>query len=265
MEPPRSKAEPLPCVQAPCPDTPHARPSLRSACFLQQQADRLALTGEGCSCIVLTLGGGSSDDARRFELGSAGVAVRTHAREPQQLMVAQEEGHVHFLDLRLPGSRPSLARSLPPGESALYDADWSAHDTYLVGGVCGGRWVAWDLRKAGIAAPQHAGDAQQGGCTSFRFSPAGRSFATAGTGGEVLVYHIQPAEAAAASMWAPTPTRLAHDLPTRVSGLSWMHVTTPAPMLVGAADRRVCVWSLPSATMNGVEAAQQFPRPMALL
>ena len=40
-----------------------------------------------------------------------------------------------------------------------------------------------------------------------------------------------------------SPPRLfAHDLPTRVAALSWLH--TPQPMLLGAADSKVFVWAV---------------------
>ena len=254
----------------------------RSACFLQH-SDKLALTGDGCACVVLTLDGSatSAANSRRVALGSPGVAVRTHAREPHQLMVAQEDGQIHFLDLRAPTARPSLARAVPLGDAdagGLFDADWSPHDPYLVGGVCGGRWLVWDLRIAGAAAPpQHAGDAQPGGATAFRFAPATpQTFATAGTGGELLVHGLATTPSLEASRHhfhvgigalAPAPLRLGHDLPTRVSALAWLHVTMPSPMLVGSVDSKVCLWAATGGGGGGNGGVEQgYPQePMRLL
>ena len=66
---------------------------------------------------------------RTIRLRSAGVSVRAHANEPEQLMIAEDEGHVHFVDLRVASARPSLTRSLPPSfgpldAGGLRDADW---------------------------------------------------------------------------------------------------------------------------------------------
>lgn len=257
----------------------------RSACFLQQPG-KLALTGDGCACVVVTLDGSANTDAntRRIPLASPGVSVRAHAREPHQLMVAQEEGQLHFVDLRAPSARPSLSRSVPLGDAdagGLYEADWSPIDLYQVGGVCGGRWLLWDLRFAGSASPpQHVGDAHPGGGTAFKFAPmTPRTFATAGTGGEVLVHTLAPATAdvvvaggahpfhASHASWAPAPTRLGHDLPTRVAALSWLHAGDAMPMLAGAADSKVCLWAAGAqqggAAVGALGGVEQ--QPMALM
>ena len=243
----------------------------RSCCFLQPTADRLVVTGDDCRChIVQVAHAGASAGAgpapaaveRTLALGSPGVVVRTHSREPSQLMIAEEDGKIHFIDLRAPaGARPSLSRDLPAGEAdagGLRDADWSAFDPYLVGGVCGKRWVVWDLRQPGLAPPPHTGDAQPSGALCFRWHPSSASFATAAATGEhtrahVQLHELQPADNApatgAASGWAAVvgaaaaaPRLFAHDLPTRVAALAWLPAT--APLLLGACDTKVCLWSV---------------------
>jgi hypothetical protein len=137
----------------------------RSCCYLQQrQAEQLAVTGDGCQLHILNLAA-SEPVLRRQTLSSPGVAVRSHPREPEQLMVAQDDGNVHFIDLRvpndrpslsLPNERPSLSRYIPAADTdpaGCCDADWSLDDPYLVGGVVGSRWVAWDLRQPGRCPP----------------------------------------------------------------------------------------------------------------
>jgi len=156
--------------------------------------------------MTLPDGGGSAAKPtclveRSLTLRSVGVRVATHEREPDQLMVAEDEGHVHFVDLRVASARPSLTRSLPPSFGAfdaggLRDADWSRHDPYLLGGVCGSQFVGWDLRHPGLCPPPIVGDAHPGGANTFRWSPFGADFATAGTTNEV------PARASAALLHA---------------------------------------------------------------
>lgn len=240
---------------------------MRSVCFLQRSAERIALTGDGCTCLVLTLASGCGSapaEVRRYALDSPGVAVRTHSREPQQLMVAQDGGHVHFLDLRVPSHRPSLSRFVPLDDGdagGLIDADWAPRDPYLVGGVCGSRWLAWDLRQPGLAPLPHSGDAQPSACTHFRWSTSSErtSFATCGATGGAYVHHVQHADSGP-SAWAAASTKLTHDLPTRVASLSWIHSHPAMPqMLVGCADTKVCIWALPSA------AAATHERPAMLL
>lgn len=104
---------------------------LRSCCFLEQSPDRIAVTGDACRCAVLQLEAAAKVE-RIVQLRAPGVAVRAHSREPQQLMIAQEDGQVHFVDLRVPGGRPSLSRGLPPSSldsGGLRDADWCAAAT----------------------------------------------------------------------------------------------------------------------------------------
>jgi hypothetical protein len=172
-------------------------------------------------------------------------------------MIAEEDGKVHFVDLRMPGTRPSLSRDLPAGETdpgGLRDADWSSCDPYHVGGVCGKRWFVWDLRQAGVAPKPYVGETQLSGALCFRWHPYAASFATAGATVEPSRAHVQlndlqPVDAApttgAAAGWAvgaASPPRLfAHDLPTRVATISWLY--TQPPLLLGAADTKVCLWS----------------------
>jgi len=228
---------------------------LRSCCFLEQSPDRIAVTGDACRCAVLQLEAAAKVE-RIVQLRAPGVAVRAHSREPQQLMIAQEDGQVHFVDLRVPGGRPSLSRGLPPSSldsGGLRDADWSPADYYLVGGVCGARWVAWDLRQAGLSPPPQSGDSQPSGALAFRWHPHSPHFATAGAAGGVHVHTLQqpdlhvhghmPSHAAPSAYGeANFDVTLAHELPTRVGSISWLH-TRPA-MLVGAADTKVCVWAV---------------------
>uniref|UniRef100_A0A7S2JBT2 Uncharacterized protein n=1 Tax=Haptolina brevifila TaxID=156173 RepID=A0A7S2JBT2_9EUKA len=240
------------------PSTVAAGP-LRSACFLERAPDRLALTGDTCCAIVLQLAAGHGPVIERtVQLRSPGVAVRTHPREPQQLMIAQEDGAVHFVDLRAKGSKPSLSRGLAPGDAAaggLRDADWSPFDVNLIGGVCGGRWVVWDLRRAGLSPPPQSGDSQPSGALAFRWAPGSRRFATAGTAGGLHVHTLQQTVLHAHAPSAPASTfgdtsfdlTLSHELPTRVASLSWLH--TASAMLVGAADSKVCVWTLGEARL----------------
>lgn len=247
-----------------------ASTSARSCCFLQSSNESLAVTGDNCRCYILRLQQATASTTaapapalidRTLTLGSPGVAVRTHSREPSQLMVAEEDGKVHFYDMRAPPSaRPSLARDVPAGEAdagGLRDADWSSYDPYLVGGVCGKRWVVWDLRQAGLAPPPLSGDAQASGALSFRWHPHAATFATAGATGEhtrahVQLHEVQPPDAApetgTAAGWAAMgamagtspPQLFAHDLPTRVAAVTWLF-TRPARLL-GAADTKVCLW-----------------------
>ena len=239
--------------------------SVRDCCFLQEWADRVAVTGDSCSCHVLQFASSSTASSasslpaaavlRTLELSSAGVAVRTHPREPQQLMVAEESGHIHFVDLRRKGMRPSLTRRLPPGDAdagGLRDADWSPADPYLVGGVSGTRWVAWDLRMPGLSPAPQAGDAQPSGALAFRWAPSSNHFATAGASGDAWVHSLSTADAAPPTGWqlgagwqgvggaSPPHTQLAHELPTRLAAVSWLRLQ-PA-VLVGAADTKVCLW-----------------------
>ena len=98
---------------------------VRSACLMHAQP-LVAVAGDGCACVVRPLDA-SQPVTRTYLLGSPGVAVRAHPSEPEQLLVAQEDGQLHFLDLRTPANRPALSRSLPPGDSdagGLRDADW---------------------------------------------------------------------------------------------------------------------------------------------
>jgi len=240
----------------------------RSCCFLGGSIERLAVVGDDCRCHLLQLdktrGAAATADSappaaveRTYSLSSPGVAVRTHSREPSQLMIAEEDGKVHFVDLRMPGTRPSLSRDLPAGETdpgGLRDADWSSCDPYHVGGVCGKRWFVWDLRQAGVAPKPYVGETQLSGALCFRWHPYAASFATAGATVEPLRAHVQlndlqPVDAApatgAAAGWAAgaaSPPRLfAHDLPTRVATISWLY--TQPPLLLGAADTKVCLWS----------------------
>lgn len=240
----------------------------RSCCFLDGSIERLAVVGDDCRCHLLQLAhtrgiAATADSAppaaveRTYSLSSPGVAVRTHSREPSQLMIAEEDGKVHFVDLRMPGTRPSLSRDLPAGETdpgGLRDADWSSCDPYHVGGVCGKRWFVWDLRQAGVAPKPYVGETQLSGALCFRWHPYAASFATAGATVEPLRAHVQlndlqPVDAApttgAAAGWAAgaaSPPRLfAHDLPTRVATISWLY--TQPPLLLGAADTKVCLWS----------------------
>ena len=92
---------------------------VHSCCFIGGESQRVAVTGDGEACHILALPDGGVE--RTLTLRSAGVAVRTHEREPHQLMVAEDEGHVHFVDLRVPTARPSLTRSLPPS-FGVFDA-----------------------------------------------------------------------------------------------------------------------------------------------
>jgi len=119
--------------------------------------------------------------------------------------------------------------------------------------VCGARWVAWDLRQPGLSPPPHSGDSQPSGALAFRWHPHSPHFATAGAAGGVHVntnqqpdLHVHghmPSHAAPSAYGeANFDVTLAHELPTRVGSISWLH-TRPA-MLVGAADTKVCVWAV---------------------
>lgn len=83
---------------------PEGADKTRSLCYLQNGADRLAVTGDHGRGILhlIQLGEGGVKVLRKQVLASPGVAVRTHAREPQQLMLAEDDGRIHFLDLRVP-------------------------------------------------------------------------------------------------------------------------------------------------------------------
>ena len=111
------------------PSTVAAGP-LRSACFLERAPDRLALTGDTCCAIVLQLAAGHGPVIERtVQLHSPGVAVRTHPREPQQLMIAQEDGAVHFVDLRatrLKSNAQPLCQSSPLAMTRLCDCSLAA-------------------------------------------------------------------------------------------------------------------------------------------
>lgn len=148
----------------------------------------------------------------------------------------------------------------------------SPHDPYVIGGVVGSRYLLWDLRIGGNSRPpQHAGDSHPGGCTSCRFAPGSAHLATSGASGEAYVHALAPAESAPLGGWSSAPTKLGHELPTRVSGLEWLHVG--APTLLGGADRKVAAWVVPpegagaQPLMPGAGGAADLamPRPMALL
>lgn len=180
-----------------------------SLCFLGQDST-VATAGEDGRCHIFNLnflradaGGESGKPSplaldRSLTLRSSPVALRTNELEPHQLMVAEDEGHVHFIDLRVPSARPSLTRSLPPSFGAfdaggLADADWSRHDSYLLGGVCGSQFVGWDLRQPGLNPPPVVGEGPAGGGTAFRWSPHRADFATAGATNEVRLW-VQSAQ-----------------------------------------------------------------------
>lgn len=173
-------------------------------------------------------------------LRSPGVAVRTHLREPDQLMIAEDEGHVHFIDMRFKSARPSLSRSLPPSFSldagGLRDADWSPYDPYLVGGICGSQYVGWDLRHEGLMV----GDAEPNGAIAFRWGPHSAQVATSSN--EVQVHKIR--FTAGHSEWQMSKTHvLSQDLPTRVASISWMHVSDQE-RLCASFDTKVCIWDI---------------------
>ena len=231
----------------------------RSCCFLDGSIERLAVVGDDCRCHLLQLahtkGAAATTDSappaaveRTFTLSSPGVAVRSHSREPSLLMIAEEDGKVHFVDLRSKDTRPSLSRDLPAGETdpgGLRDADWSNCDPYHVGGVCGKRWFVWDLRQAGVAPKPYVGEAQLSGALCFRWHPYAASFATAGATVEPSRVHVQLNDLqnvdAAPATGAAQPRLFAHDLPTRVATIAWLY--TQPPLLLGAADTKVCLWS----------------------
>ena len=267
---------------------PKGAGSVRSCAFLQGNSDkRLCLAGDGNAALVVDVDGGGGKVVASYALGAPGcalalstcVAVRTHPAEPSQLMLALDDGRVHFFDVRAGGSgggsggtsptsavaRPSLSRSVPldaTDAAGLIDVDWSPRDPYLVGGVCGSRWLAWDIRQAADFLPPggreeerglpHSGDAQPTPCTSFRWSPAmPKSFATCGSSNTVYVHSVTPRDEWGGKWQMHEPTKLGHDLPTRVGALSWVrsHPSMP-PMLVGCADSKVCLWAL-STPDNG--------------
>ena len=111
----------------------------------------------------------------------------------------------------------------------------------LHSGVAGARWLAWDLRQPGLAPPPHAGDALAAGCTFFRWAPEGSAFAVGGPS-DLAVLWLQRAESGPAA-WSASGAALSHDLPTRVSSLSWV-ASQPHPMLAGAVDTKVCLWAV---------------------
>ena len=65
-----------------------------------------------------------------------------------------------------------------------------------------------------------------------KMDPAAGATAPVATGWAATA--LQPAAAA-------LPRLFAHDLPTRVAAISWLH--TPSALLLGVADTKVCVWS----------------------
>ena len=56
----------------------------------------------------------------------------------------------------------------------------------------------------------------------------------------VQLNDLQNVDAAPAT-GAAQPRLFAHDLPTRVATISWLY--TQPPLLLGAADTKVCLWS----------------------
>lgn len=262
----------------------------RSCAFLQGGTNRkLCVAGEGAAALVLDVDGGGGRVVASYSLGAPGcalalstcVAVRTHPAEPSQLMLALDSGHVHFFDQRTSGgsssviARPSLSRFVPldAGDSAgLITADWSPRDPYLVGCACGSRWLAWDLRQPADFLPPgareeqrglpHSGDAQPSACTAFRWSPgAPKSFATCGGGSDAYVHSVAPRDEWGGGTWQmQEPSRLSHELPTRVGGLSWIRShPSMAPMLVGCADSKVCLWTLSTSGGGGSGAGSGPP------
>ena len=221
----------------------HGGGDIFACSFLAGRTDRVAVTGDECQCHILQLPTDASPCAavRSLALRSEGVAVRTCEREPEQLMVAEGAGSVHFVDLRANDARPSLSRTLPAtfrrDAGGLRDADWSPHDPYLVGGVCADQWVCWDLRFQGANPLPYAGDAQFEGASVFRWAPDSLRFAVAGSSDELLVTAVGPSAGAQGSL------RARHGLPACIGGVSWLHHCEGAHV-AGTCDTKVCVWSL---------------------
>ena len=146
-------------------------------------------------------------------------------------------------------SRSSLSRSAADATDAagLIDVDWSPRDPYLVGG---GGLATWDIgrpptscRRAarGGARLPHSGDAQ----------PTAHELPLVAGDAQVVrdvrrQQHRMCTVTPRDEVWQMhEPTKLGHDLPTRVGALSWVrpHPSMP-PMLVGCADSKVCLWAL---------------------
>eukprot|EP01126_Amoeba_proteus_P052201 TRINITY_DN6283_c0_g1_i4.p1 TRINITY_DN6283_c0_g1~~TRINITY_DN6283_c0_g1_i4.p1 ORF type:complete len:297 (+),score=48.09 TRINITY_DN6283_c0_g1_i4:215-1105(+) len=182
----------------------------------------LASVSDDCSCKIWDLNAERELDT--FPLSSPGLAIRSRAQNPSQLMIAEEKGKVKLVDLR----SHRVVVTFHCQQDCLMDADWSSELKF--GAACGNSWYLWRIDDF----PHYmytCQETQQPNPSIFRFSPSHPNLFS-------VVYH----NSSSFSVWNDLQNDETNlSISGKISSLSWFK---DEPCLVLATENRLHFWQL---------------------
>ncbi|KAH9525116.1 Nucleoporin Nup37 [Bulinus truncatus] len=200
---------------------------VNSITFDPKDGSRLASAGDDLTCRIWSITSDPPQQEAIFHLTSPGVSVCWHADEPYKLMVAQKDGTIKFFSLH--NQLPIF--SLTCGQGPLLSADWSRHNSFLVGAVCGSDWVVFNTSLSSL--PIEKRQAHNESATRFQWSKCHEFLlATCGRPGhQFKVFNKRHQQ-----------LHVNANLSTSY-GLSWhLHL----PIVAVGGDKAVHIWSIES-------------------
>ncbi|XP_041354369.1 nucleoporin Nup37-like [Gigantopelta aegis] len=197
---------------------------VNSITFDPSNGSQLASTGDDLTCRIWDKEG---DERMIFQLTSPGMSVCWHQEEPFKILVAQKNGIIRMFSLH---NQQSIM-SLNTGQVPLMSADWSRHDSLIVGAAASIDWLVFNTSLS--SQPVEKRQAHTDGVRQFRWSRCHESLlATTGRPGrQIKVFNTRHPQ-----LHVNTSLPIAY-------GLSWhLHL----PILAIGGDKNIHLWVVES-------------------